>query len=410
MIIKMIGNRNETPLLFGFFRKKLSWTFPLFNCRLIAMDKKKFLTYLALGSLLIAIAVLLMNFQVVVPFMKNFNSNVLIPVFSGVCIAYILNLVASKLEHLILKMKCPQKAARLLSIALALLLILATLFIVFSFVIPELLKAVKILITSANNFITNFDAWKNEHLSEHPEIAKTLSTAEANISRFISDLIAKIEEIYPKILSYTFTAVLSTAKVLITIFVSVIFGIYFCSSKERILSHIQKTMALFLSDRTIEKINHVGKVSNTVFSKYICAQTLEALILGSICFLGMLLFRLPYAPMIGALTGVMALIPIYGALISALFGAFMIAVISPWKGLFFLLFIFILQQTEGDLIYPRVVGTSLGLPSVYVFASVTILGALFGIVGMLFAVPISTIIYRLAKEAYAKKQLVKVSN
>lgn len=373
------------------------------------MDKKKFLSYLLLGSLLLAIGVLLSNFQVVVPFLKNFNSNVLIPVFTGVCIAYILNIIASKLEILFLKMKCKQKIARALSILLAIVLIIATVILIFSFVIPELLKAVKILITSINDFITDFDAWVEKHLTQHPELVKTLTAAEENITRFINDLIAKIEETYPKILSYTFSAVLSTAKILITVFVSTIFGIYFCSSKERIISHIQKTMALFLSKEQIDKINHVGKVSNTVFSKYICAQTLEAVILGSICFLGMIVFRLPYAPMIGALTGVMALIPIYGAFISAFFGAFMISVIEPWKGLFFLVFIFLLQQAEGDLIYPRVVGTSLGLPSVYVFASVTIAGALFGIVGMLFAVPISTIIYRLAKEAYEnKKQLTTV--
>ena len=118
----------------------------------------------------------------------------------------------------------------------------------------------------------------------------------------------------------------------------------------------------------------------------------------------MLVLGFPYAPTISVLTGVMALIPIYGAVIGALIGAFLIAVVNPWKGLFFLIFIFVLQQLEGDLIYPRVVGSTTGVPSVYVFASVTIGGTLFGLAGMLFAVPVFSIVFTLLKEVYERRQ------
>ena len=129
----------------------------------------------------------------------------------------------------------------------------------------------------------------------------------------------------------------------------------------------------------------------------------EALIIGSLCFVGMLVIGFPYAITIGVLTGVMALIPIYGAIIGALIGAFMIAVVTPWQGLFFLVFIIVLQQLEGNFIYPRVVGTTTGVPSIYVFTSVTIGGALFGILGMLLSVPVFSIAYTLIKEIADKR-------
>ncbi len=365
------------------------------------MTKKNFLLYLLLGILLISFYAILSNFHSLLPFMETVKKGVIIPLAAGICIAYIINLASAKVEKLLRKTKLYPKAIRPLSIGIGLFLILAVFILAIAIVIPQFIKAITILAYSVADFIENHNSLEM-HLEKYPvlfQIAKSIKDTLINLMQTFSSW---LKEEYPSIISHTLSAMLLTIRSIITFFVSLVFGIYFTAGKERILSHLKKLMEITLKEEKREKVIHWARLSNEVFSKYITAQCLEAVILGSICFIGMLIFRLPYAPMISALTCVAALIPIYGALISAIVGAFMIAVVSPWQGIFFLLFIIILQQLEGNLIYPKVVGSTLGLPSVYVFLAVTISGSVFGLAGMLFAVPVCTIIYRLLGERYRK--------
>ena len=145
-------------------------------------------------------------------------------------------------------------------------------------------------------------------------------------------------------------------------------------------------------------VSHFFKTLNDCFHSYIVGQCTEAVILGLLCTFGMLIFRLPYATMIGALIAFTALIPIAGAYIGAFVGAFMIIMVSPFKALIFLIFIVILQQIEGNLIYPKVVGSSIGLPGIWVLAAVTVGGGIMGIMGMLLGVPLAACVYRLLRE------------
>ena len=184
----------------------------------------------------------------------------------------------------------------------------------------------------------------------------------------------------------------------VTTLLSVIFTIYLLSGKDRLRAQCHRLMRFALRPKHYDRACYVLRVLNDSFHRYIVGQCTEALILGALCTAGMLILQLPYATMIGALVAFTALIPVAGAYIGAAVGAFMILTISPVQALIFLVFLVVLQQLEGNLIYPRVVGASLGLPGIWVLAAVTVGGSLMGIFGMLLAVPLAAAVYRLMRE------------
>ena len=184
----------------------------------------------------------------------------------------------------------------------------------------------------------------------------------------------------------------------VTFFLSIIFACNILASKERIGSQFYRLCGRVLGKDITTRLRHVLQVLDDCFHAYIVGQLTEALILGVLCTLGMLLLRMPYAPMIGTLMGVTALIPIAGGYIGAILGAVMLFSVSPYQALGFIIFILILQQIEGNLIYPRVVGNSLRLPGIWVLAAVTIGGGMMGIPGMLIFVPLTAAVYRLLGE------------
>ena len=188
-----------------------------------------------------------------------------------------------------------------------------------------------------------------------------------------------------------------------TAVLAIIFAVYVLLSKDKLASQLKTLMKHYLPEKITQKINYVASVANDSFHKFIVAQCTEALILGLLCTIGMFILRLPYAAMIGAVTVVTAFIPVVGALLGGAIGAFLILMESPVKALIFLVFIILLQQIEGDLIYPKVVGNSMGLPSIWVLAAVTVGGGMFGVLGMLLSVPAASTIYRLVKNDVKKK-------
>jgi predicted PurR-regulated permease PerM len=191
---------------------------------------------------------------------------------------------------------------------------------------------------------------------------------------------------------------------IVTAFLSIIFAIYMLASKEKFIRQTGKVMNRFLNRKTVLTVTHVGRVLNRSFKRFIVGQCTEAVILGVLCVVGMWIFRFPYATMVGALIGITALIPVAGAYIGAGVGALMILTVSPVKALFFLVFIVVLQQLEGNLIYPKVVGDSIGLPALFVLAAITVGGSLGGVLGMLVAVPLTATVYYLLKETVNRTQ------
>lgn len=183
----------------------------------------------------------------------------------------------------------------------------------------------------------------------------------------------------------------------VTILISFIFSIYILAGKEKLGGQIRILFKTYLPKRFVEKLFYVLRVMNDSFHNYIVGQCTEAVILGALCAGGMLILQLPYAAMIGCLVGFVALIPVAGAYIGAIVGAFMIFTISPVQAVIFIVYLAVLQQLEGNLIYPRVVGSSVGLPGIWVLAAVTVGGGVLGISGMLIGVPIAATVYRLVQ-------------
>ena len=181
--------------------------------------------------------------------------------------------------------------------------------------------------------------------------------------------------------------------------IAIVFAIYIIAQKETLKRQFNKLMSAYLKPRTVNRINKYASMANTTFSNFVTGQCLEALIFGSLCFLGMLILRLPYATTIAVLLGFTALIPVFGAFIGTFLGAFLILMISPIKAIIFVVFILVLQQIEGNLIYPKVVGKSVGLPGIWVLLSVTIGASVGGILGMLIATPLCSLLYILLRQA-----------
>ena len=374
------------------------------------MKKKDILSYLLLGILLFIAFTFLWNYKTTIPWITEKASAVLVPLIGGICIAFVLNIPARFLERHIsaLRFRFLSSHSRVISILISILCFVLFIALIVVLVLPELINAVSLIVSSLREFAGNSQFWNEVQIESIPILSSVFDEADTGILTLADAIESKINEWTPSIVSFTLSTMRSLIASVVTLFVSFVFAIYFLANKERLQRHITKLLSLFLKENRLDVLKHTAHVSYNAFSRFIIAQLTEALIIGILCFAGMLIFRFPYAPAIAALTGAMALIPIYGAVIGALIGAFLIAVVNPWKGLFFLVFIFVLQQLEGDLIYPRVVGTSTGVPSIYVFASVTLGGSLFGLPGMLFAVPVFSIVYTLLKELYHKKNNEKL--
>ena len=211
----------------------------------------------------------------------------------------------------------------------------------------------------------------------------------------ISQIVQVLTSGIGSVMDILISAVTSVFSWVVSALLSVIFSIYLLSGKEKLVCQFRKLTRHYLKDTWVKKLNYVLDIANDCFHKYIVGQCTEAVIIGILCTVGMLILRLPYATMIGALVGFTALIPVAGAYIGAIVGAFMILTISPMKAVIFLVFILVLQQLEGNIIYPKIVGSSMGLPGMWVLAAVTVGGGVMGIIGMLLGVPLAATLYRL---------------
>ena len=189
-----------------------------------------------------------------------------------------------------------------------------------------------------------------------------------------------------------------------TFFIGLTFAIYILAGKEKLKRQGFRLMRAWLPRRLGEVLIHVFSVCNQTFRHFIAGQATEAIILGSLCMVGMAILRIPYAPMIGALVGVTALIPVLGAFVGTIIGAIMILTVDPFKALVFVIFLLILQQVEGNLIYPKVAGAKINLPAMWVLAAVTVGGNLAGPLGMLLGVPAASAAYALLREATEKRE------
>lgn len=327
-----------------------------------------------------------------------------LPLIIGAVLAFPLNILMSFFErHLLSKSnnKFIVKARRGLSLTLSFATLITILGVIVALVLPQLTKCIKMLIDLIPGALDFVVAKLSEFDFVPEDIIATLSKIDwqSKISSIISTVTSGVGSVMNVVISTVSTVVSGVT----TAVLAIIFSVYVLLYKDKLNSQLKTLMRHYLPDKITDKINYVASVANDSFHKFIVAQCTEALILGVLCTIGMFILRLPYAAMIGAVTVVTAFIPVVGALLGGAIGVFLILMQSPVKAVIFLVFIILLQQIEGDLIYPKVVGNSMGLPSIWVLAAVTVGGGMFGVMGMLLSVPTASTIYRLIKNDVREK-------
>lgn len=329
------------------------------------------------------------------------------PLLIGCVIAYIVNILMSFYErHYFPKSqkKFWTNTRRPVCMLAAFVSVVLVVFLLLNIVVPELVAAVELLLSQVPGVIKNLLGW----LESKNIVPEDLLAPLANI-----DWRSKLEQIFSvlttgvgNILGTAVNVVSSAFSGIVTALFAVIFSIYLLSGKEKLGSQFDCIMKRFMKEKHYTDTRHVLTVLNDSFHKYLVGQFTEALILGGLCTVGMWIFQFPYATMTGAVIAFTALIPVAGGYIGAAIGAFMIMTVSPIKAILFLIYIVVLQQLEGNIIYPRVVGSSMGLPGIWVLAAVTVGGGVMGIVGMLIGVPLAATAYRLLQQSVRKRNAI----
>ena len=336
----------------------------------------------------------LVNFSKIFAFFGKVIS-IFSPFLLGIILAFVLNVLNNFIEKKIFGKIKPSKIwnkiKRPLCITLSLILVFLTIFFVMNLLIPQLKN-------SASLFTDTLPAYKEDIIGILNKFDIDESTVNKvgeyldNFGKVITDYIKGNSK---DVITVTTEVATSVVNIISKGIITLVFAIYMIAQKETLSRQINKVMKAYLKPKTINKINTVGTLANKTFSNFVSGQCLEALIFGSLVFVGMLIFRFPYASTIGVLLGFTALIPIFGAFIGTAIGFILIMMVSPVKAILFVVFIIVLQQIEGNLIYPRVVGKSIGLPGMWVLLSVTVGGSIGGILGMLIATPLCSLLYAL---------------
>lgn len=329
------------------------------------------------------------------------------PLLIGTLFAMILSVPLDFIEKWLFRKKPTprkEKARRPVAILLSFLFVIGIFVGVAVLVIPELAGAVSIVISSVTGGLEQLAAFESsEDFSQFP-FAAQLADLDIDWLKLKQQLENWIQQISTMVLDGTANALGSIASSVLDGVVAFVFSIYILANKETLTKQIFRLARAWLPEKFVNTMSHVCSVCGDVFRQFIVGQTTEAVILGSLCGIGMAILRIPYAPMVGALVGVTALIPYVGAFIATIVGAFMILTVNPFKALVFVIYLLALQQVEGNLIYPRVVGAKINLPAMWVLAAITVGGNLAGPFGMLLGVPAASAAYALLREATEKRE------
>lgn len=331
---------------------------------------------------------------------------IVFPFILGGGLAFILNIPMTFFEKKLEKLKYKKKiliknhkSLRTISLIFAIIVIVIVLFIIVNLIVPELIDVIEILISNIPYYaqeISNFLENNTEHIKDISTLVKGTNFDTNSIKNELTGIVSGL-------LSSSISIVVGVVSVIVNIIISIIFAVYILTSKEKLQTQFMRILKAYLKEEQVAKILEIGKTSNKIFKNFFTVQCLEATILGSLCIIGMLILKIPYAVPIGILVGVTALIPVVGAFIGIIIGAVLIVSVNPVKVITFIIFVLILQQFEGNVIYPKVVGGSVGLPGMWVLVAVTVGGSLFGIIGMLLGVPVFSVIYTVLKNDVDKR-------
>lgn len=349
----------------------------------------------------IVILSLAFHIEYAAKFLKT-GLQLLFPFLVGTAIAFILNVpmrfIETKVLGGLLGMKEKNRLKRPISLLLAILFVLVIVAVVSLVVVPELTGTLIGLKRLVPAFFENLQIQSERVFAQYPEIVDYINSIEVDWKALMEEVAAFITVGAGSILSSTVTAAVSIASGLATLSISFIFSLYILLQKETLARQFKRLFYAYFSEKTVDRGLTVLRMTERIFSKFFTGQCAEAVILGTMFFVTLTVLRMPFALLIGVLIAFTALIPIFGAFIGCAVGIFLMLMVSPVQAFWFTIIFFVLQQIEGNLIYPHVVGGSVGLPSIWVLAAVSLGGSMMGIVGMLVFIPLCSVGYALLKE------------
>ncbi len=356
------------------------------------------------GMFLIAFGVclycLLQNIGEVASFMGRLHA-ILYPLLLGLALAFVFNVLMSPLEQLLKRipfLKEQTRTTRVLALVLTLLGAAALVTLMVLVIVPRLGETVSMFVNVLPQSAADLSSALQGFLQRFRVPDETMQSISAYISGLAQQVVNMIKESTGTIANYVLSTVVSAFSTIMNIVFAVIVAIYVLYGKEKNGAFVRKLMLRFLPEKTTKKIIRVAQLSFTTFANFVRGQLLQALILGVMCFLGMLLFGFPYAAVVSLLIGVTSLIPFLGAWIGGGIAAILVAAIDPFKGLMLVIFLVVLQQFSGSVVYPKVVGSTIGLPGLLVMAAIIIGQGLMGMFGILIAVPLCAVCYTLLKQ------------
>lgn len=324
---------------------------------------------------------------------------IFMPFIIGAMMAFVLNVLLNVVENKLFKKlnkkntKTWKKLKRPVSLVTTFIIIIAIIALILGLIIPQLKNTVEL-------FTENFDSYKTQSVELLEKVGiekKTINKLNNNIENIQEEATKYISKNSDKIMQTTVGVATTVAGTVTTIVLGMVFAIYILLKKEDLTRQFKKLARAYLPEKRQTTLKEISTLSNKTFGNFVSGQCIEALIIGLLCFIGMLILQIPYAPTIAVLVGFTALIPVFGAFIGTAIGAFLILMVDPTKALIFIIFIIILQQIEGNLIYPKVVGNSVGLPGIWVMVAVTVGASIGGILGMLLSVPVCSILYSILR-------------
>lgn len=337
-------------------------------------------------------------------------TKIIFPFILGSCIAFVLNIPMTMIEKRWFKPRKNKKGKlveykwkRPISIVISIVIVFGIIAVLIGYIVPELINVINIFIEDLPNLTDHLKEYVEGIMNQYSSIGDKIMEMDISFENISNESINILKNIGSTLISSSLGFVVKLVNGIVTFFIGMVFAVYILLNKEKLGRQVKKLLFAYLSEEKANHILEVANLSNNTFNKFISGQCIEAMILGGLCAIGMLILQIPYAVTIGTLIAFTALIPVVGAFVGGGVGFIMILAVSPLKAVVFLIFLIILQQIEGNIIYPKVVGNSVGLPGMWVLVAVTLGGSLCGIVGMLIGLPIVSVLYTVIKNATNEK-------
>ena len=331
------------------------------------------------------------------------------PFIIGGCVAFVLNVPMSAIERHVFEryhgkhQKFVNKIKRPLSFFMAVIFVVGVIILVAVFITPQLGETIGSIINQIPKFFNEVQVWINQLMDEYKWVADQLGELEIDWNSLSKSLISFLQTSIGSAFSSTMGFAFALINGVVTFFLGFVFAVYVLFQKEKLSVQVKKMMYAYLKESHADRIIEVLHMTHRTFSRFLSGQCCEAVILGTLFFVTLTIFKMPYALLISVVIAFLSLIPIVGAFMGCFIGALLILMVNPWEAIAFVAIFLVIQQIEGNLIYPRVVGSSIGLPAIWVLVAVTVGGSAFGIPGMLVFIPLTSVVYSLFREWMYKR-------